>query len=348
MPAHPTDPAEVTAHAGQGHSRPKLQPHAGAGGDADPGRRAAVPVLEHEPRRGARSGERAASCGRSTRSWTPPAAVLLLCRGVSYYHDAQRRRGQRLREPHLHRHPGCAPHRPRCAETASRALTSAAAGTVDLKARLGPTLPGDYGVTVPPAIIGDRVIVGGRITEDMRTDMPAGVVRAFDAHSGALLWAWNSVPPQARGRARRDGTYRRSTANTWSVFSVDPQRNLVFIPTGNAQVGPVRHHARCRRARLLRQLGRRARCGHRQGRVALPDRAPRHLGLRRAVAAGAVRFPERARAGARARAADQAGLPLHPQSRDRRAADAGRGAPGAAGGAVAGGASRADPAGTHE
>jgi quinoprotein glucose dehydrogenase len=107
---------------------------------------------------------------------------------------------------------------------------------VDLRANLGHTLPGDYGVTVPPAIIGDRVIVGGRITEDMRTDMPAGVVRAFDAHSGALLWAWNSVPPQAPSAAA-DGTYQRSTANTWSVFSTDPERNLVFIPTGNAQVG---------------------------------------------------------------------------------------------------------------
>ena len=24
---------------------------------------------------------------------------------------------------------------------------------------------------------------------------PAGVVRAFDARSGALKWAWNAVPP---------------------------------------------------------------------------------------------------------------------------------------------------------
>ena len=92
------------------------------------------------------------------------------------------------------------------------------------------------GVTVPPAIVGDRVIVGGRITEDMRTDMPAGVVRAFDARNGSLLWAWNSVPPESPG-ATPEGTYRRSTANTWSVFSVDAQRKLVFIPTGNAQVG---------------------------------------------------------------------------------------------------------------
>jgi len=161
--------------------------------------------------------------------------VLLVCRGVSYYRDT---------------------NAPQGAACASRIFTGTqdarlialdardgkpcadfgAGGTVDLKAGLGKTLPGDYGVTAPPAIIGDRVLVGGRLTEDMRTDMPAGVVRAFDAHSGALLWAWNSVAPQAAGAAA-DGAYRRSTANTWSVFSVDAQRNLVFIPTGNAQVG---------------------------------------------------------------------------------------------------------------
>lgn len=162
-------------------------------------------------------------------------AVLLVCRGVSYYRDA-----------------GAAPG----STCASRIFTGTQdarlialdakdgkpcadfgnAGTVDLRVGLGHTLPGDYGVTVPPTIIGDRVILGGRITEDMRTDMPAGVVRAFDVHSGALLWAWNSVAPQAEG-ATADGIYRRSTANTWSVFSSDPQRNLVYIPTGNAQVG---------------------------------------------------------------------------------------------------------------
>ena len=42
-------------------------------------------------------------------------AVLLLCRGVSYYRDANCAAGRRLRESHLHRHAGCTPHRPRCA-----------------------------------------------------------------------------------------------------------------------------------------------------------------------------------------------------------------------------------------
>jgi len=177
--------------------------------------------------------------GRELWSFDPKldttGAVLLVCRGVSYYHDAQAAAGTH-----------CASRIFTATQDARLIALDAAdgqpcadfghGGTVDLKAGLGHTLPGDYGVTVPPAVLGDRVLVGGRITEDMRTDMPAGVVRAFDARSGALLWAWNSVAPQAEG-AGADGSYRRSTANTWSVFSVDPERDLVFIPTGNAQVG---------------------------------------------------------------------------------------------------------------
>ena len=233
VPAHPTQAAEVPRMLAQGLT-PEVQ---------------RMPALEATP---ILAEGRLYLCSSSNRvvaldpenghelwSFDPKldatGAVLLLCRGVSYYRDANAPQGS-----------ACASRIFTGTQDARLIALDArdgkpcadfgAGGTVDLKAGLGKTLPGDYGVTAPPAIIGDRVVVGGRLTEDMRTDMPAGVVRAFDAHSGALLWAWNSVAPQSAG-ATADGTYRRSTANTWSVFSVDPQRNLVFIPTGNAQVG---------------------------------------------------------------------------------------------------------------
>lgn len=233
VPAHPTDPSAVPGMLAKGltpelRRLPALE---------------ATPILAEGRLYVCSSMNRVvaldAQSGHELWSFDPKldttGAVLLVCRGVSYYHDASAADGaacasriftatQDARLIALDAKDG----KP-CAEFGT-------AGSVDLRANLGHTLPGDYGVTVPPAIIGDRVIVGGRITEDMRTDMPAGVVRAFDAHSGALLWAWNSVPPQAQSTAA-DGTYQRSTANTWSVFSTDPERNLVFIPTGNAQVG---------------------------------------------------------------------------------------------------------------
>lgn len=106
-------------------------------------------------------------------------------------------------------------------------------GTVDLSAGLTPHGPTEYGVTSPPAILGRAVIVGGLVADSFRKGVPAGVVRAYDAESGKLLWAWNPVPPGEPDR-NADGSFRASTANVWSIISVDPERNLVFLPTGNA------------------------------------------------------------------------------------------------------------------
>jgi quinoprotein glucose dehydrogenase len=106
-------------------------------------------------------------------------------------------------------------------------------GEVDLSAGLTPHGPREYSVTSPPAILGDAVIVGALVADSFRKGVPAGVVRAFDAHSGALKWAWNPVPPGASD-VNTDGTYRAGTPNVWSIIAVDPVRNLVFLPTGNA------------------------------------------------------------------------------------------------------------------
>jgi len=106
-------------------------------------------------------------------------------------------------------------------------------GTVDLNVGLTPHGSKEYDVTSPPAILGHAVIVGGLVADSFRKDVPAGVVRAFDAQSGAMLWAWNPVPPGEPDK-NADGTFRASTTNVWSIMSVDPERNLVFLPTGNA------------------------------------------------------------------------------------------------------------------
>jgi quinoprotein glucose dehydrogenase len=117
------------------------------------------------------------------------------------------------------------------AETGRPCPGFGAGGTVDLKAGVGDTQPGEYGVTSPPVVIGDRVVTGTMVLDNRRLDAPGGVVRAYSARSGKLLWAWDPVPPQenAGGRA----PYRRGTANAWSILSADPARNLVYVPTGN-------------------------------------------------------------------------------------------------------------------
>jgi quinoprotein glucose dehydrogenase len=105
------------------------------------------------------------------------------------------------------------------------------AGEVDLRAGVGEPMPGEYGVTSPPVVIGDRIVTGSMVLDNRRTDAPSGVVRAYSARSGRLLWAWNALVP---GLATSpEGEYRRGTSNAWSALSADPDRNLVFVPTGN-------------------------------------------------------------------------------------------------------------------
>ncbi|HEV2350962.1 MAG TPA: pyrroloquinoline quinone-dependent dehydrogenase [Terriglobia bacterium] len=96
--------------------------------------------------------------------------------------------------------------------------------------------PGDYHMTSPPAVIDDLVVVGSAIDDNGRADMPGGVVRAFDARTGALRWSWDPVPPNptksgAHGAAKE---WRSGAANAWTIMSVDPKRDLVFVPTGSA------------------------------------------------------------------------------------------------------------------
>jgi quinoprotein glucose dehydrogenase len=98
--------------------------------------------------------------------------------------------------------------------------------------------PGWYHMTSPPTVIDDLVVVGSAIDDNQRAAMPAGVVRAFDARSGALRWSWDPIPtsPADASSSASDKKIEPQTgaANAWSIMTVDPQRDLIFIPTGSA------------------------------------------------------------------------------------------------------------------
>ncbi|HKV05354.1 MAG TPA: pyrroloquinoline quinone-dependent dehydrogenase [Candidatus Acidoferrales bacterium] len=96
---------------------------------------------------------------------------------------------------------------------------------------------GWYHMTSPPAVIDDIVVVGSAIDDNTRVDMPGGVVRAFDARTGALRWSWDPIPPNREdspGGVPPEKVWRTGAANAWSVMAVDRERHLVFVPTGSA------------------------------------------------------------------------------------------------------------------
>ncbi len=106
-------------------------------------------------------------------------------------------------------------------------------GTVDLTHGISPPgMTGDYAITSPAAILDDLVIVGSRVVDGMDSETPSGVVRAFDARTGEFVWGWNAVAPGDTVYDSR-GRFRGGTANVWSIISVDTERKLVIVPTGN-------------------------------------------------------------------------------------------------------------------
>lgn len=95
----------------------------------------------------------------------------------------------------------------------------------------GEPMRGWYHMTSPPVTIDDLVIVGSSIDDNVRVDMPLGVVRAFDARTGGLRWSWDPIP---RNRPGAISSWMTGAANAWSMMTVDVARDLVFVPTGSA------------------------------------------------------------------------------------------------------------------
>ena len=108
------------------------------------------------------------------------------------------------------------------------------AGVVDLKEGLGDVPTGFSYASSAPTIVGDTVVIGGWVADNVSTNEPSGVVRAFDVSTGKLRWAWDMGNPANNHGPASGQTYTRSTPNAWAPMSADPALDLVYVPTGNA------------------------------------------------------------------------------------------------------------------
>jgi len=109
-------------------------------------------------------------------------------------------------------------------------------GTVRLDLGVGEVRVGNYGVTSPPAVVGDVIVVGSSIGDAWRVRIAHGTVRAYDARTGALRWSWDPVPRSPDDPAWEtwpaETAPAHGTGNAWAPLSADPGRDLVFVPTG--------------------------------------------------------------------------------------------------------------------
>jgi quinoprotein glucose dehydrogenase len=116
-------------------------------------------------------------------------------------------------------------------------------GTVDLKLGVvhgtGQQIDletGDAGLHSTPTVVKDVVIVGMSMKEGMTVkthDNSKGQVRAFDVHSGKLLWAFNTIPkPGEPGNETWQNNSWATNGNTgvWTQITVDEELGLVYLP----------------------------------------------------------------------------------------------------------------------
>ena len=107
-------------------------------------------------------------------------------------------------------------------------------GVVQLSQGMGEIIPGFYFQTSAPLVARDYIIIGGWVVDNQMRGEPSGVIRAFDARTGALVWAWDLANPEITRDPPPGSTYTRGTPNMWTTASYDDELGLLYLPLGNA------------------------------------------------------------------------------------------------------------------
>jgi quinoprotein glucose dehydrogenase len=108
-------------------------------------------------------------------------------------------------------------------------------GKVNLKNGVADKFPrGRYAVSSPGVIYKNLIVTGAQLQEEPANG-PSGDVRAWDIHTGKLVWTFHTVPrPGERNHDtwQEDQWADRSGANAWGFMTVDVQRGMLFVPLG--------------------------------------------------------------------------------------------------------------------
>jgi len=113
-------------------------------------------------------------------------------------------------------------------------------GTVDLHNNMGKIRPHALMQTAAPLVAGNLVIVGGSVMDNgYATGNPSGVIRAYDVHSGQLVWNFDPAQPDHTQPIAKDATYPQDTPVAWGTLSADLQNGIVYVPFGNASPDEV-------------------------------------------------------------------------------------------------------------
>lgn len=93
-----------------------------------------------------------------------------------------------------------------------------------------------FGLSSPPIVYKNVLITGAHVQETPSFGA-AGDTRAWDVHTGKLVWTFHSVPRPGEVGAdtwEGDAWKNRSGTNVWGFFTVDAERGIVYMPFGEA------------------------------------------------------------------------------------------------------------------
>jgi quinoprotein glucose dehydrogenase len=108
-------------------------------------------------------------------------------------------------------------------------------GLVDMKpGALNGLTNSSFGLSSPPIVYKGLVITGAHVQEGPSIGA-AGDTRAWDAHTGKLVWTFHSVPrPGEVGSDtwKGDDWKNRSGTNVWGLFTIDAENGILYMPFG--------------------------------------------------------------------------------------------------------------------
>ena len=94
-----------------------------------------------------------------------------------------------------------------------------------------------YGISSGVAVYKNLVFTGVHNADETGSKGPAGDVRAWDLRTGDLVWTFHTVPrPGEVGNETwlNDSWRNVSGANTWTFFTIDEERGILYMPLGSA------------------------------------------------------------------------------------------------------------------
>lgn len=170
------------------------------------------------------------------------------CRGVSYFDTAAA--------------PGSPPQPPRAPDCSTRlflatndarliALDALSgkrcgdfgnAGEIDLTPQYPGYTEGWYQFTSAPLVTRGLVVLAGAIFDNRDVKMPSGVVRAFDAKTGKLVWNFDPGNPDQTAPLAPGQHYSLSSPNSWSTSAADEKLGMIYVPFGMGAVDQFGGH----------------------------------------------------------------------------------------------------------